>query len=135
MKNNYTFIAITLLLLVFLGFNANVLLRNRAIPKPLAKIVCNTIKTESEAIAVTANYPEVKDFEKRMKEASQPIVLRAERNKNNWNVQVAENQSNHLATFNWYTIDSCGKLKCSFSIYDKTGKYIRGSTEKEYPCK
>lgn len=135
MKNKSLFLLIALLLLGFLGF---ILITNSSSNKQIANttnnVVCKTVKEDAEAIDIVSNYPEVKDFLRRMKDVSQPVVFNAEKNGNSWNIQVAEDHPSNLATYNWYTIDSCGKLKCSFSIYDEGGKYIKASTEKEYPC-
>jgi hypothetical protein len=57
-----------------------------------------------------------------------------------WSVHVYEKvkdtgKMGHTATMNWYSIDKCtGVIKCSFSKYDKSGKYVGNSSEAEYPC-
>ncbi|SRR5258708_36454825 len=94
---------------------------------------CQNI-TKSQALNIVNNLPEVKNFLVEMKQAKQPVITRAVQDGTNWSVQIAENHSDHLATFNWYTIDACNaKVKCSFTQYTSTGT-IDNINSSSYPC-
>lgn len=70
--------------------------------------------TQNTAIQAVKNLPQVQDFLKRMQAAGQPTVISPDSGKIDllhdatvWTIHVAENHSDHLATFNWYYVNGC----------------------------
>jgi len=90
--------------------------------------------SQTQALNKINSFSEVKAYVSQMAQAKQKVVYRAITQNGSWDVQVMEDDGSHFTTFNTYTLNKCGILKCSFSLYDKQGKFVRSSTEKEYPC-
>lgn len=108
------------------------------------------ISTES-AVDVVRPLPEVKNWYEQIAAAPKPpFFVQAlievdnpdDRSTRYWVVHVYErvqdgvgSNSFHSATMNWYSVDKCtGVIKCSFTNYDSSGKFINVSSESEYPC-
>lgn len=61
-----------------------------------------SVFNEKEAIQKVKNFPEVKDYLKRVPQAQ--VAVNGEEN-NAYKVQVYEFKDNHTATFNWYSVE------------------------------
>lgn len=79
--------------------------------KLLSKGGCTSKKlSESEAIKIVSNLPEVKEFEKLLEGVNKPVSFRVIDGNNYWSIQVYEDVKDsetegHSATFGWYKVD------------------------------
>jgi len=82
----------------------------------LNKKTCKNI-TKQEAIELTTNYPEVKEWLIKMEDLDQETIVKYDSiNDKNHIMQVTEVHSDHYATYNWYKIDICtGEITSEFS--------------------
>ncbi len=102
---------IEVLIVLAIIFSCAFLLLHKEYKQPTVQNDCLRI-SDKQALNIVSALPEVKDFLLKMKQASQPTVMRIVHQGNNLIVQVAENHPYHLATFNWYKLDACtGKVK------------------------
>jgi len=97
--------------------------------------------TESKAVDIIKQLPEVKNFLNLPFPSSSRTVVEIDHSSNdNWYVHIYEivkdtTTSSHTATFNWYGVDKCsGKIKCPFFKYDPQGNLVKASGANEYPC-
>ena len=88
---------------------------------PEGSIVSSPTPTPSTCLQLTQdaaeqevkNLPQVQDFLKRMQAAGQPTVIIPDSSKTDsngiliWTIHVAEDHTDHLATFNWYYVNGC----------------------------
>lgn len=130
MEKKFKVLAILIILVILLF--TSLLFRNQL--KMSYIIECQNI-SEREAVKIVGNLPEVKDLQKELSKINLKVIFITQKNALNWDVRVAEDRPDHITTFNYYTVDSCsGKITCSQSIYDRSGKLVRYSNPNEYPC-
>lgn len=126
--------------LVGISFRTNNLLVN----KSQAIIPQSETLSQDEVVSIVRDLPEVRNFFKISNEATgsstkyDPQIVIEKHEDGLWHLWVFENVRydsgiGHATTFNRYIVDSTGKIKCSFAIYEGT-KLVKVSSEKEYPC-